>query len=352
MPDAPDATNDQPAPDGVEREPANPADPTYLQPPPGLHVRRPDDDDQPLIVELYARAAVVSGAGTTGRGALRTDRDLARTWTERRNDALVVEHNGAIVGYLEFHESYDPWTPELDLYAEGRVDPSAAGNGVGTFMLQRARDRADRAAARNPQLTTELRTTLVDPSPDVLRVFANHGLVQQRHMLQLRIDIGPATPVPVWPTGTRPSAAGRVEVASLHAAVVESFDDHHLGATDDLDGWQRVAIDAGRVQLAASLVALDDDGRPIGVALGRAGASGDPGLGVITDLGVVPAWRGRGLATALLRASFARFAELGVDRVGLDVDDITLDGAFRLYERAGMEVVHHTVVLTTGPLRA
>ena len=59
----------------------------------------------------------------------------------------------------------------------------------------------------------------------------------------------------------------------------------------------------------------------------------------------VPAHRGAGLATALLRTCFQQFAHLGVERVGLEVDDVTLDGALRLYERAGMEVVHHTVVL-------
>ncbi len=106
----------------------------------------------------------------------------------------------------------------------------------------------------------------------------------------------------------------------------------------------------GRVDLAASLVAVTDDGEVVGVSLGRLEGPRDPGAALVTDLGVVPAWRGRGLATALLRASFRRFAELGAVRVSLRVDDVTLDGALRLYERAGMEVVHHAVVLTTGPI--
>ncbi len=361
--DLPDEPGDMPdidpelVRDGVAFEPADAADPSYRQPPPGHTVRRPVDADQPAIMALYERAAVWSGQGTTGRGALRTARDLQRTWDERRNDALIVERDDlrierddTVVGYLEFHELMDPWTPELDLYAEGRVDPAAAGVGLGRFMLARARDRAERAAARHPDVPTAVRTTLVDPTPEMLAMFAEHGLVEQRHMLQLRIDLGPGMPAPVWPPGTRVVRATDVGITALHGAVVAAFSDHHLGATQDITLWRRVVVESGRAQLDASLVALDEHDTPVGVALCRVGADGDPGLGVVGDLGVVPAWRGQGLATALLRASFARFAELGVDRVGLEVDDVTLDGALRLYQRAGMDVVHHTVVLTSGPL--
>lgn len=331
--------------DGVAHEPDDATAAVYRQPPPSCTVRRPEDADLAAIAALYARAAPTAPDGTTGRGALRTTADLQRTWTARRNDALVVEHEDRVVGYLEFDEQLDPWTPRIETYAEGRVDPVHGGRGVGTFLLGRALDRARATDERNPDLPVVFRTTLVDPHPATIRWFTDRGLVEERHLLQLRIDLDGALPTPDWPAGVRGVRADRVAVADLHAALVAAFADHHLGATEDLETWEELAIERGRVQLRASVAACDDRGGVVGLALGHVGGDGDPGLGVIAELGVVPAHRGAGLATAMLRACFRQFRELGVERVGLAVDDVTLDGALRLYERAGMEVVHHTVVL-------
>jgi ribosomal protein S18 acetylase RimI-like enzyme len=51
------------------------------------------------------------------------------------------------------------------------------------------------------------------------------------------------------------------------------------------------------------------------------------------------------VALALLRSVFASLRDRGITRVGLEVDDITLHGALRLYERAGMRVARRTDVV-------
>lgn len=332
--------------DGLGTEHDDPAHPAYRQPPAGTVVERPGDDDLAAIAALYDRAAPRAADGSAGSGALRTASDLRRTWQDRRNDALLLRREAAeVVGYLEFDEQLDPWTPGIETYAEGRVDPAAKGIGIGGFLLDRARDRARRVAEANPDLPVVFRTTLVDPEPATVQWFLDRGLVEERHLLQLRIDLTTDLPTPDWPGRTGATTVDDLDLEDVHAALVAAFADHHLGATDDVDSWRRIVVDRGRVQPSASLAAVDGDGEVVGVALGHVGGEGDPGLGVVAELGVVPRWRGRGLATALLRAVFRHFAGLGVQRVGLEVDDVTLDGALRLYQRAGMEVVHHTVVL-------
>ena len=331
--------------DGVLREPADATADHYRQPPQPFTVRRPDDADLERIAELYERAAPTAEDGSRGRGALRTTADLRRTWAARRNDALVVEHDGEVVAYLEFDEHLDPWTPRVETYAEGRVDPAHGDHGLGTFLLGRALDRARATDDHNPELPVRFRTTLVDPAPPTIDWFTARGLREERHLLQLRIDLDEDLPEPAWPPGTHGVPADTVPVAALHGALTAAFRDHHLGGTEDLATWEALVVDRGRVDLSASVAAVDDDGAVVGVALGHVGGDGDPGLGVVVELGVEPGHRDVGLATALLRSAFRRFAELGLERVGLEVDDVTLDGALRLYERAGMEVVHHTVVL-------
>ncbi|HYU58389.1 MAG TPA: GNAT family N-acetyltransferase [Actinomycetota bacterium] len=69
-----------------------------------------------------------------------------------------------------------------------------------------------------------------------------------------------------------------------------------------------------------------------GPTIGR--RSGDRGW--IAELGVRPAWRDRGIGVALLRASFARFARLGLREALLSVDSENATGATCLYERVGM----------------
>jgi ribosomal protein S18 acetylase RimI-like enzyme len=68
------------------------------------------------------------------------------------------------------------------------------------------------------------------------------------------------------------------------------------------------------------------------------------GGGWIGSIGVRPAWRGRGLAKALLLHSFREFHRRGKRRVGLGVDSQNATGATRLYESIGMVVDSEQVV--------
>ena len=82
-----------------------------------------------------------------------------------------------------------------------------------------------------------------------------------------------------------------------------------------------------------SLWWLVDDGDELAaISLNAWHFSGDPQFGWIHVLGVRPAWRRRGLATALLLHSFRDFKQRGATRVGLGVDGENTTGAVRLYE--------------------
>jgi ribosomal protein S18 acetylase RimI-like enzyme len=65
--------------------------------------------------------------------------------------------------------------------------------------------------------------------------------------------------------------------------------------------------------------------------------------GWVSTLGVLRAWRHRGLGMALLQHSFGEFYRRGLRRAGLGVDSQNLTGAVRLYYRAGMHVARETI---------
>jgi len=81
--------------------------------------------------------------------------------------------------------------------------------------------------------------------------------------------------------------------------------------------------------------AMDGD-EIAGFTIARWERAGDPEAGHIRDVGVRRAYRRKGLALALLHATFAEFYRQGKPRVSLGVDGLNANGANQLYERAGM----------------
>ncbi len=75
-------------------------------------------------------------------------------------------------------------------------------------------------------------------------------------------------------------------------------------------------------------------GQPAAALIARAPAD----RAWIAWLGTLAGYRGRGLAGALLGASFAELRERGHASVGVDLDTHNQTGALRVYEQAGMQV--------------
>jgi mycothiol synthase len=307
-------------------------------PPEGVHLRRATPDDLDAVARLYADCA----RERTGQ-ELWTRDDIAARWAAgRREDTLLVEDaDGRLLAYGEFHEDRAPWTDDVDLYLDARVHPTATGRGLGTFLLARAEARARRVDAPQP-LT--LRTTLVDAEDRARALLERQGFRPVRHFLDLRMDLDERPPEPVWPAGIRGRPVDLThEDRRVWQALQVAFADHWAFEPLAFHEWRYLVVDREEDDGTLWRLAEDDDGI-VGVAVVRGSMPEDPGLGYIRDLGVVPRARGRGVATALLRAVFVALHERGVRRVGLDVDDLTTHGALRLYEAAGMSVVHRTDV--------
>ena len=66
--------------------------------------------------------------------------------------------------------------------------------------------------------------------------------------------------------------------------------------------------------------------------------------GWINTVATLREWRGQGLASALLRASFRAFWEHGMRTVALGVDAQNATGATHVYETAGMAPVASAVI--------
>ena len=331
---------------------------TLPTPPDGFSLRRAAWDDLFTVAGLYATCSIARVGAVTTRPA-----DLRVRWLELGgpDDVLLVEHPDAspsLVAALEFQVDVDPWTDELDLHVEGRVHPDWEGHGLATYLLDHAEQRARHEAWVAGRETAVLRTTVLDGDRRASSFFTSRGFVPVRYLLELRLDLHAAPPAPNWPDGVtvRTFEPGRDEPA-LWAAHLDAFADNPEFLPLELDEWVEAHLrdpgfDPALVLLAEAAPGVgvgDDDplDQPtlVGFAWCRAGAEGAAEEGWIRDLAVVPAWQGRGIGMALLRAAFAAFRVRGLTGVRLEVDDITLDGAVALYRRAGMRIARRTDVL-------
>jgi mycothiol synthase len=331
----------------------DPASTIVTPPPDGFTLRYATWDDLHDVAGLFAACSIARVGTVTVRSG-----DLRVRWLELGgpSDVLLVERPDAfppLVAALEFQADVNPWTDELDLHVEGRIHPAWEGHGLATFLLDHAEERARAAGTVAGADDVVLRTTVVDGDERARSFFSGRGFVPVRHLLELRLDLHAAPPRPTWPEGVtcRAFVPGQDE-RPVWEAHQHAFADapEHLPIT--FEDWieDRIrrdpSFDPSLVLLAeATDGAAGGDPAIVGLAVCRAGADGAPEDGWIRDLGVVPAWRDRGVGMALLRAAFAAFRARGLTGVALEVDDVSMDGAVALYRRAGMRIVRRTDVL-------
>jgi mycothiol synthase len=164
-----------------------------------------------------------------------------------------------------------------------------------------------------------------------------------RHSYRMEIGLDGGAPEPQWPQGfaVRTMRAGEEE--RVHEAHMSSFADTWMFAPEPFDVWSHWYVkDTG---FDPSLWFLAEAGDELaGIVIARESES-EPGLGWVRILGVLPKFRQRGLAQALLRRTFGECASRGLGRVGLGVDAENPTGAVRVYERAGMHVSRTNLIL-------
>jgi GNAT superfamily N-acetyltransferase len=146
----------------------------------------------------------------------------------------------------------------------------------------------------------------------------------------MAIDMAFAPPAPDWPAGlvVRNFVPGEDDRAAYEAyeeafadmwnrprGTFEAFQSKLQRPYFDPALWFLVMVGD---QIAGTLFSDDIEGR-----------------GWIEIVGVRRSWRGRGVASAMLRHALGAFWERGVTHVGLSVDAQSPTGAPRVYQRAG-----------------
>jgi mycothiol synthase len=237
--------------------------------------------------------------------------------------------------------------PFVSSWTNAWVSPDHLGKGIGGAVVDWATSKAETQVERAPDGAQVTMSMGANSRNDRARRLAERrGYHIGRYFLEMEVDLDGDVETEPLPDGiTLRTINTDEDVIDLSAAVTESFRDH-FGFTEAppeirVERWRQWRTSE---MWENELVWLaEHEGRIVAmnVCLRSNGARTDQGY--VATLGVVPDWRGKGLARILLTTSFAEYAKRGKSSVSLHVDADSITGATRLYTGVGMREVQREI---------
>lgn len=226
-------------------------------------------------------------------------------------------------------------------YISGQVHPEFRRRGVGRALMEWAVERAtEQLLSSGRDLPRYVRVDHYDFQIGKQRLFEDLGFEPVRYFAELLRPLDNLPPLNE-PAGIQivPWPDGRSD--EILQAKNKAFADHWGSTPQTVEGWKHM-IEGSMSRLDVSFVAVDQDGGQIVGHCFNTRYDQDDELvgrkdGWITNIGTLPQFRGRGVASALIVRSLHAFAEQGWTHAALHVDGDSPTGAFRLYRSLGFE---------------
>ncbi len=258
-------------------------------------------------------------------------------------DVLMGEVDGRVVGTVRV-DWIDATDGTREHRSRGAVDPAYRRRGIGRRLL---------AAAQNLIRSNDARH--MTDRPRVLGMFVDEDQVARAalargdgyepvrwffEMERAAIDVDRPELLPL-PEGLDVRPASRDQARAIWEANHEAFQDH-WGGWDTSEASFLRWVESSEFQPDLFIVAWDGD-EVAGAVLNAIYAEENEQLGLrrgwLDSVFTRRAWRGRGLARALIGRSIHLLAERGLDTAALGVDADNPSGALGLYESCGFVVI-------------
>lgn len=301
------------------------------RPPEGFTLRRPTPDDLTDLLALN-HARETSLYGETVETLPRLTARYSLPGFDRERDAwLVVDTAREVAG-----EAW-VWAVDrhIDFWGIITVHPRDADGLLAAYLIGLIEARAcELALPPAPGHTIDLTFYSAVRAKELQKALAGAGYSLVRRSYRMAIDPRTVREAPEWPADiiVRDLDLDR-DAAAVHAALEASFAEHFRFTPTTLEQWLAEMRSNAAFESPLWHVAWDGD-----EVAGALGAYDYGALGEVEVLGLRKPWRGRGLAKALLRRSFADFAARDRSRVSLYVDAGNTTGAVELYKRVGMSI--------------
>lgn len=291
-------------------------------------LRPPRDEDLTLVFEIVA----ADDRNELGKPDV-DESDVTEWWSmpfhDQSSDAWILERDGSPVGYAHTHDRNQIGRFETDAWIIDATDEAGYDE-----LLAAATARALEIAEENELGKRELVTYSVMGRERRAQWLVARGFKQVRRFYRMAVHLTEADAPTLDPGVTlTPLGADEQSRRVYHQVMQTAFAGHWGHVPIDYDTWM------GRVAASAQ---LDWDtiwlARVEGVPAGGLKLRVYDDLAFIDTVGTLKEFRGRGLATTLLRTAFAESLRRGQSHVELGVDTENDTGAVAVYEKAGMSV--------------
>ena len=270
------------------------------------------EDAEQVFELLDARSRAAFGSSEVSRphvlGEMRRSVD----------DRFVAEEAGSMVGYAHVRPGGDVVVATGD---------AATADALLARVEQRAR-ACDLAA---------IEATVVAADAPFHSLVERAGFVHERVILRMWRMLDSEVPAAAWPAGVtvRTFDDGRGPRVKRLLDDAYAWDAHY--APQSYDEWRSYMTEHDEFDPSLWIL-VEHDGDLVACALHwREHRS----RGWLKDIAVCEGMRGTGLGKALVRHGLRAYAERGVERVGLKVDEANPTGAAALYAREGFVVDQH-----------
>jgi mycothiol synthase len=294
---------------------------------PGFRVRAAADGDFEAVAGIL-RADELDDAGRVTLGA----EFLRNEWNEVGFDILTdawvaVDGEGGVLGYGQARR-----TQPAEVESWGIVDPAHRGRGIGTAILDVIEGRATEMLAGSGG--GRFRHSINAGDGPAAELLAERGLRPVRHHWHMeRALLGPLEPGDDPPGVHVTDFSPHSDLAELVAVLDEALAEDRGYRRGRFEEWAGQEMASPTYDPTLWQVARADR-RIVGAVTGESDAEG-----WISFLGVLAAFRGRGIGGALLRSLFTKLADRGAERVIVNVDAANPNKATAVYEGVGMNVV-------------
>ncbi|HKD94365.1 MAG TPA: GNAT family N-acetyltransferase [Gaiellaceae bacterium] len=281
-----------------------------------MNIRPFVDDDAPALAALIS----ADEERLYGRPGRLTGPDIMM-FVPYNKEAWVWEEDGGIVAGALFGIHGEA--------ANIRGFVAKKGCGLGTEILERGE-----AFARTEGVN-KLLTGAAEPDAEARALFESRGFREARRFYEMAIELTEEPTVPDLPDGLVVDELHDDEYEAFYEALNEAFAEHWEWHPKPYEEWLERRQGQHKDEQGPIWFVVRDGDELAAVTRNDLSLAGG---GYVGAIGVRPAWRGKGLAKALLQRTFAEFWRRDTTRVTLDVDTENATGAVALYERVGMHV--------------
>ncbi len=261
---------------------------------------------------------------------------------------LVYSSAQLLVGYIEV---WDIDNPPVRPTIWGRVHPNYSRQGIGTYLMKWAENRAQQAIPRSPDGVRIAYQCGCDVEHiGTQKLFESMSLTYYRDSWDMEITLEEEPKQVQLPDGfiirdyRHPE-----EFRDIVLANEEAFEDHfgYVKKTPEqhLEQWKHLIDNDPYFDPTVWFIAEHiASGGIAGVSISRPRAWNNPDKAYLGSLSVRRQYRRNGLASALLKHTFSQFWLRGTNTITLSVDASNLTGATDLYKKAGMHVSRHLML--------